>query len=75
MWELLTFGKRPYENVPAREVHTLLEKGLDEFLNCFKFYENLFIYLFFKGLNPIYADKTLPSTNKKYVNSNFLKII
>ncbi|XP_076821591.1 epidermal growth factor receptor-like isoform X1 [Clavelina lepadiformis] len=27
MWELMTFGKKPYENVPAREVHTLLEKG------------------------------------------------
>uniref|UniRef100_H2YUP6 Protein kinase domain-containing protein n=1 Tax=Ciona savignyi TaxID=51511 RepID=H2YUP6_CIOSA len=27
MWELMTFGKKPYENVPAREVHTLLERG------------------------------------------------
>ncbi|XP_077974626.1 receptor tyrosine-protein kinase erbB-4-like isoform X2 [Styela clava] len=27
VWELMTFGKKPYENVPAREVHTLLERG------------------------------------------------
>ena len=27
MWELFTYGKRPYENIPAREVHTLLERG------------------------------------------------
>ena len=27
MWELLTYGGRPYENVPAREVLELLEKG------------------------------------------------
>uniref|UniRef100_UPI00089DBC12 receptor tyrosine-protein kinase erbB-4 n=1 Tax=Ciona intestinalis TaxID=7719 RepID=UPI00089DBC12 len=27
MWELMTFGKKPYESVPAREVHTLLERG------------------------------------------------
>ncbi|RWS29410.1 epidermal growth factor receptor-like protein, partial [Leptotrombidium deliense] len=26
-WELLTYGERPYENVPAREVPDLLEKG------------------------------------------------
>lgn len=26
-WELLTYGGRPYENVPAREVPDLLEKG------------------------------------------------
>ncbi|CAB0008622.1 unnamed protein product [Nesidiocoris tenuis] len=27
VWELLTYGGRPYENVPAREVLELLEKG------------------------------------------------
>lgn len=27
IWELLTYGGRPYENVPAREVPELLEKG------------------------------------------------
>nr|CAB3243195.1 receptor tyrosine-protein kinase erbB-4 [Phallusia mammillata] len=27
MWELMTFGKKPYENVPATDVHLLLEKG------------------------------------------------
>ncbi|RWS03434.1 epidermal growth factor receptor-like protein, partial [Dinothrombium tinctorium] len=27
VWELLTYGERPYENVPAREVPDLLEKG------------------------------------------------
>ena len=27
MWELLTFGKRPYEDVSAREVFGLLESG------------------------------------------------
>ena len=27
VWELLTYGERPYENVPAREVPELLEKG------------------------------------------------
>lgn len=27
IWELLTYGQRPYENIPAREVPTLLEKG------------------------------------------------
>lgn len=27
MWELLTYGERPYENVPARDVPELLEKG------------------------------------------------
>lgn len=27
VWELLTYGGRPYENVPAREVPELLEKG------------------------------------------------
>ncbi|XP_060519408.1 epidermal growth factor receptor isoform X2 [Cylas formicarius] len=27
VWELLTFGGRPYENVPARDVPELLEKG------------------------------------------------
>ena len=27
VWELLTYGGRPYENVPAREVPDLLEKG------------------------------------------------
>ncbi|XP_014252271.1 epidermal growth factor receptor isoform X2 [Cimex lectularius] len=27
IWELLTYGARPYENVPAREVLELLEKG------------------------------------------------
>lgn len=27
VWELLTFGGRPYDNVPAREVPELLEKG------------------------------------------------
>ena len=27
VWELLTYGARPYENTPAREVPDLLEKG------------------------------------------------
>lgn len=27
VWELLTFGGRPYDNVPARDVPELLEKG------------------------------------------------
>merc|ERR550539_498308 len=27
VWELLTYGGRPYENVPARDVHDLLAKG------------------------------------------------
>ena len=27
VWELLTYGGRPYENIPAREVPDLLEKG------------------------------------------------
>jgi len=27
VWELLTYGGRPYENVPARDVPDLLEKG------------------------------------------------
>lgn len=27
VWELLTFGDKPYDNVPAREVPELLEKG------------------------------------------------
>jgi len=27
MWELLTFGKKPYENVLARDVYALLERG------------------------------------------------
>lgn len=27
VWELLTYGGRPYDNVPAREVPELLEKG------------------------------------------------
>ncbi|XP_057671890.1 epidermal growth factor receptor isoform X1 [Diorhabda carinulata] len=27
VWELLTFGDRPYDNVPARDVPELLEKG------------------------------------------------
>ncbi|EFA01355.2 epidermal growth factor receptor isoform X1 [Tribolium castaneum] len=27
IWELLTFGERPYDNVPARDVPELLEKG------------------------------------------------
>lgn len=27
VWELLMYGGRPYENVPAREVPDLLEKG------------------------------------------------
>lgn len=27
VWELLTYGSRPYENVPARDVPELLEKG------------------------------------------------
>uniref|UniRef100_T1DFZ1 Receptor protein-tyrosine kinase n=1 Tax=Cupiennius salei TaxID=6928 RepID=T1DFZ1_CUPSA len=27
IWELLTYGQRPYENIPAREVPSLLEKG------------------------------------------------
>ena len=27
VWELLTYGERPYENVPARDVPELLEKG------------------------------------------------
>nr|CAD7198577.1 unnamed protein product [Timema douglasi] len=27
VWELLTYGGRPYENVPARDVPELLEKG------------------------------------------------
>lgn len=27
VWELLTYGGRPYDNVPAREVPDLLEKG------------------------------------------------
>ncbi|XP_044271495.1 epidermal growth factor receptor isoform X2 [Tribolium madens] len=27
IWELLTFGGRPYDNVPARDVPELLEKG------------------------------------------------
>lgn len=27
VWELLTFGGKPYDNVPAREVPELLEKG------------------------------------------------
>ncbi|CAH1179272.1 unnamed protein product [Phaedon cochleariae] len=27
VWELLTFGGRPYDNIPAREVPELLEKG------------------------------------------------
>lgn len=27
LWELLTYGGRPYEHVPARDVPELLEKG------------------------------------------------
>lgn len=27
LWEIFTFGKRPYENVPVREIPVLLEKG------------------------------------------------
>jgi L1 cell adhesion molecule len=27
VWELLTYGERPYDNVPARDVPELLEKG------------------------------------------------
>ena len=27
VWELLTYGERPYDNIPAREVPNLLEKG------------------------------------------------
>lgn len=27
VWELLTYGGRPYETIPAREVPDLLEKG------------------------------------------------
>ncbi|XP_059088184.1 epidermal growth factor receptor-like isoform X2 [Tigriopus californicus] len=27
VWELLTYGERPYDNIPAREVPDLLEKG------------------------------------------------
>lgn len=27
VWELLTYGGRPYESVPARDVPELLEKG------------------------------------------------
>ena len=27
VWELLTYGGRPYENVPAKDVPDLLEKG------------------------------------------------
>lgn len=27
VWELLTFGKRPYDNIPARDVPEILEKG------------------------------------------------
>ncbi|XP_076263904.1 epidermal growth factor receptor isoform X1 [Rhynchophorus ferrugineus] len=27
VWEILTFGERPYDNVPARDVPELLEKG------------------------------------------------
>ena len=27
VWELLTYGERPYENIPARDVPSLLEKG------------------------------------------------
>ena len=27
MWELFTYGQRPYENVPACDIPDLLEKG------------------------------------------------
>ena len=27
IWELLTYGERPYDNIPARDVPDLLEKG------------------------------------------------
>ena len=27
LWEIFTFGERPYENVSAREISDLLEKG------------------------------------------------
>lgn len=27
MWELMTFGAKPYEGIPAREIPDLLEKG------------------------------------------------
>ena len=27
VWELLTYGGRPYEDVPAKDVPDLLEKG------------------------------------------------
>lgn len=27
VWELLTFGQRPYENIHVRDIPTMLEKG------------------------------------------------
>lgn len=27
MWELMTFGAKPYDGIPAREIPDLLEKG------------------------------------------------
>jgi len=27
MWELFTYGQRPYENVRAKDISNLLEKG------------------------------------------------
>ncbi|XP_062893182.1 receptor tyrosine-protein kinase erbB-2 [Mobula hypostoma] len=27
VWELMTFGAKPYDGIPAREIHELLEKG------------------------------------------------
>lgn len=27
MWELFTYGQRPYENIVARDIPNLLEKG------------------------------------------------
>ena len=33
MWELLTFGKKPYEYVLARDVYALLERGISTVVN------------------------------------------
>ena len=27
MWELMTFGSRPYESIPASEISSILERG------------------------------------------------
>lgn len=28
VWELMTFGAKPYDGIPAREIPDLLEKGM-----------------------------------------------